>query len=174
MTEQYISCDVCRDLIPLVRDEVASEDSVALVREHVAHCPACLAELGEAAAPVPSDGAALQKVRRAISLRVWALVALGVALGLSLRLDESFLYNLFFMPAVGALLYLFGGKKWYFGPCVIAAAGGFCRLAVFLLTGEGGVGLPEAGLCALAGLACGLLALLGGGIAALFRYAFGR
>lgn len=169
-----ISCDVCKDLIPLVRDEIASEDSAALVREHVAHCPACRAELGEAPPPVPSDGAALQKARRAMSLRGWAFAALGVALGLFLRLDETFIYNLLLMPAVGALLYLFGGKKWFYGPCAIAAAGGLCRLAAFLLVAEGAIGLPEVGLCASVGLACGLLALLGGGIAALFRYAFGR
>ena len=33
-----ISCDVCRDLMPLVLDDVASEDSAALVRQHTAHC----------------------------------------------------------------------------------------------------------------------------------------
>ena len=30
-----ISCDVCLDLIPLVRDKVASEDSNRLVYEHI-------------------------------------------------------------------------------------------------------------------------------------------
>ena len=46
MTKDYeaISCEVCRDLAPLVADGVASEQSAALVRAHLAACPACAAE----------------------------------------------------------------------------------------------------------------------------------
>ncbi|MFR7452460.1 MAG: zf-HC2 domain-containing protein, partial [Gemmiger sp.] len=46
MTKDYeaIPCEVCRDLAPLVADGVASEQSAALVRAHLAACPACAAE----------------------------------------------------------------------------------------------------------------------------------
>ena len=172
---QEISCDVCKDLIPLVKDEVASPDSVALVKNHAAHCPACRAELDEAApAPIPSDKPIIQKIRRTISLRVLACVALGVALGLSLRLNEMFVYNLFIMPVVGALLYLFSGKKWYYGPGIIAALGSVCRFVTLLLTGQESFDLMVIGISIMAGLTYGLLALLGGGIAALFQYAFAK
>ena len=45
MTKDYeaIPCEVCRDLAPLVADGVASEQSAALVRAHLAACPACAA-----------------------------------------------------------------------------------------------------------------------------------
>jgi predicted anti-sigma-YlaC factor YlaD len=36
-----ISCQVCLDLIPLVKDNVASEDSKKLVLEHIRQCEAC-------------------------------------------------------------------------------------------------------------------------------------
>ena len=34
-------CDVIRDLLPLYEDEVCSEKSRDLVREHLEECPAC-------------------------------------------------------------------------------------------------------------------------------------
>ena len=37
-----VSCDVIRDLLPLYTDQAASADTVALVEEHLASCPACL------------------------------------------------------------------------------------------------------------------------------------
>ena len=50
-----ISCDICRDLLPLVQDGVASEDSRAAVEAHLRSCPACRALAGDAAPP-PPDG----------------------------------------------------------------------------------------------------------------------
>ena len=42
-----ISCDICMDLIPLVRDGVASADSAAAVEEHLKTCPACRKAFGK-------------------------------------------------------------------------------------------------------------------------------
>ena len=36
-----ISCEMCRDLIPLVEDGVASADSRAAVEHHLQTCPVC-------------------------------------------------------------------------------------------------------------------------------------
>ena len=36
-----VSCDVIQDLLPLYTDQAASADTVALVEEHLASCPAC-------------------------------------------------------------------------------------------------------------------------------------
>lgn len=47
MKKQDIPCGVCLDLIPLVRDGVASEESVQLVLDHTAVCPSCREALGE-------------------------------------------------------------------------------------------------------------------------------
>ena len=39
--ETEIPCAVCRDLIPLVQDGVASLESEALVKTHLQTCPEC-------------------------------------------------------------------------------------------------------------------------------------
>ena len=39
--ETKIPCAVCRDLIPLVQDSVASPESEALVKAHLQTCPEC-------------------------------------------------------------------------------------------------------------------------------------
>ena len=36
-----ISCGICQDLIPLVTDEVAGEESKAAVRDHIRCCESC-------------------------------------------------------------------------------------------------------------------------------------
>ena len=46
-----LSCQICRDLIPLVQDGVASEESVNAVTAHVKSCPHC-AKLLESVLPV--------------------------------------------------------------------------------------------------------------------------
>lgn len=40
-----ISCEIIKDLLPLYHDGVCSNDSKALVEEHLAKCDSCRAEL---------------------------------------------------------------------------------------------------------------------------------
>ena len=47
-----IPCAVCRDLMPLVQDGVASPESEALVKAHLAACPATLASLARRPCPL--------------------------------------------------------------------------------------------------------------------------
>ena len=47
-----VSCDVIQDLLPLYTDQAASADTVALVEEHLASCPACREELRRQAAEI--------------------------------------------------------------------------------------------------------------------------
>ena len=46
-----LSCDVIRDLLPAVADEIASADTEALVKEHIEQCAACRAALDAMRAP---------------------------------------------------------------------------------------------------------------------------
>ena len=50
-----VSCDVIRDLLPLYTDQAASADTVALVEEHLASCPACREELGRLGTALPAE-----------------------------------------------------------------------------------------------------------------------
>lgn len=40
-----VSCPIIRDLLPLYHDEVCSDDSKAMVEQHLAECGSCRAEL---------------------------------------------------------------------------------------------------------------------------------
>ena len=88
-----LSCDVIRDLLPAVADEIASADTEALVKEHIATCENCRAALAAMRAPETSPTADereidyLKKTRRkglraviAAALAVLVLCAAGLAL----------------------------------------------------------------------------------------------
>ena len=88
-----LSCDVIRDLLPAVADEIASADTEALVKEHIATCADCRAALDAMRAPSPAPTADekeidyLKKTRKkgwraviAAALAVLMLCAAGLAL----------------------------------------------------------------------------------------------
>lgn len=47
-----ISCNVIRDLLPLYAEDMVSEDSEKLVRDHIARCPACRDNLTAMRVPI--------------------------------------------------------------------------------------------------------------------------
>lgn len=88
-----LSCDVIRDLLPAVADEIASADTEALVQEHIEICADCRAALDAMRAPGPAPTADekeidyLKKTRKkgwraviASMLAVLMLCAAGLAL----------------------------------------------------------------------------------------------
>ncbi len=166
-----ISCDVCRDLMPLAADDAASADSEALVKAHVAHCAAC-AELWRAcggAVPrrAPDDARVLRRLRRALALRALALLALGglgcfaaAALG-AVRPGVA----LWALLGWGAL------ARW-----AVQRAAWPLALAVGCVIGAvewalSGFGLAAAGACALVALLCAAAAALGVLTASLLAFA---
>ena len=90
-----MKCEVVRDLIPLVIDDVASEESRNLVGEHLETCEACrayrdgMAAQLEKPAPVEDDTSfirfcrRLQKNFRWRRLALWVVVAALAASGTS-------------------------------------------------------------------------------------------
>ena len=88
-----LSCDVIRDLLPAVADEIASADTEALVKEHIKTCADCRAALDAMRAPETAPMADekeidyLKKTRKkgwraviAAALAVLMLCAAGLAL----------------------------------------------------------------------------------------------
>ena len=71
MKKQDIPCGVCLDLIPLVRDGVASEESVQLVLDHTAVCPSCREALGEEFRQEVDDSKVLASIRRKLTHMGW-------------------------------------------------------------------------------------------------------
>lgn len=111
-TEIEISCDICLDLIPLVNDQVASEDSRASVLHHIEHCETCKAEYhGQPIDYQIND----QKIIRTIRKSMWMLgcgcLVLGALGGVSLTDGMGMFYNFLIMPIVGALASFIFKKK---------------------------------------------------------------
>ena len=67
-----LSCNVARDLLPLYHDGVCSDESRALLKEHLESCPECSAILTELRGEIevpheePDDGAALVQIGRQV------------------------------------------------------------------------------------------------------------
>lgn len=112
-----ISCAVCRDLAPLVEDGVASADSAALVRAHLAACPSCAAEwpalAAETGAPPaaetplpagPDDARVLRRLRRRLKNRTALLLAAGVVGGTLLTYSRYSVLVFLFFPLVCGVL----------------------------------------------------------------------
>lgn len=105
-----IPCAVCRDLMPLVQDGVASPESEALVQAHMAVCPACRALRQGADAPAvpelpaPDDGKILQKLRRRYSTHLLLLAFVGIAAGVALGYTGSGNWVILLLPLVWGVL----------------------------------------------------------------------
>ena len=70
-------CGIVKDLLPLVAEELASEESTAFVKEHIERCADCKAALDAMKAPVEAEPAApLKTVRKAVKKRGWLIAGL--------------------------------------------------------------------------------------------------
>ena len=164
-----LTCDVCMDLLPLVRDGIASPDSEEAVRRHLAHCEQCRALYGGGTPPpAPDAAAAWQTMRRQLRLFSAMLLMFGLVFGLSLSGSGELFYNVVLMPVLGAVGYgLFRWKALYRVPALLA--GTLLVMAWLGLAWQG----EDMGLAALllwSGI-YGLFALLGTLIAGLFHFA---
>lgn len=121
-----ISCDMCMDLMPLVKDGIASEDSRLAVEEHVKSCEACKKMYDGEMAEVSSVNVDLElelgKLKRKVQTFSTVLMMFGVFFGLSLTASEEMFYNSLVMPVIGALGYvIFRWKAAYLVPILLLA-----------------------------------------------------
>lgn len=168
-----ISCDVCLDLIPLVQDDAASEDSKKLVSEHTSMCPQCRRALqAKITADTPDDMIALKRMRRHVALRLVIFAFVGILIGLSIPINENFAYNLILMPLLGCMVLFFGGSKWYLIPPAIFCITTLGKTIFYTVTPPGIPFFHALYYSTLIGLALALLCFAGCAVAALFKYAF--
>ena len=119
-----ITCDICKDLIPLVKDSIASEDSKLAVIEHMKECENCK-KLYEAVNLEfveinPDLERELGRLKRRFQIFSAMLLMFGVFFGLSLTASEEMFYNSLIMPVIGALGYvLFRWKAVYQVPLLL-------------------------------------------------------
>lgn len=117
-----ITCDLCRDLMPLVKDGIASADSRAAVERHLESCPSCRAGFEK---PLPAGG---EKAFAALwnRLRLFAalVMMLCIFVGMDLTGGQGLFYNSLLMPFIGALGFLvFRWKAAYNIPLLLLAVG---------------------------------------------------
>ncbi|MEG2288440.1 MAG: zf-HC2 domain-containing protein [Clostridium sp.] len=172
-----ISCDVCLDLIPLVLDNVASDDSTTLVNEHVKSCESCKTEFnsenhGEKFKT--DDEKIIKAIRKSIIYIGCGLLTIGIIVGIIVSNSMGMFYNLIIMPTIGALSYLIFNKKWYLVSGVIFVAAYIWQFILFSLDGAFASGFALWAIYTpvfLAGI-YSALSILGVIIAALFKFAF--
>ena len=104
-----ISCDICKDLMPLVKDGIASEESRLAVEEHLKECETCKAVYdGSMQEPPvnPDLERELGRLKRRVQTFSAMLLMFGVFFGLSLTASEEMFYNSLIMPVIGILGYI--------------------------------------------------------------------
>lgn len=112
-----ITCDLCMDLIPLVKDGVASEDSKNAVERHIASCEVCSALYNGETPPPVDPSKTFEKFHRRLQLSSAMLMMFGIFFGLSLTAGSDMFYNTLIMPVIGALgYYIFRWKALYIVP----------------------------------------------------------
>lgn len=178
-----ISCDVCRDLAPLVADGVASADSAALVKEHLAHCETCRAEFpglcpqdtetpATPALPVPDERRVLRRMQNKLTLWLLGFLVLGLGGSMLVVFSPHSTLALLCFPLVCGVICWFDDFLWRLVP-VLAAVVWF----VWTLAAE----LPyytnwqrAVFSSAVGALWPFVFCVIGALAASLFKYAFGK
>src|SRR5690554_4287107 len=96
-TKMTLPCDVVLDLIPLVKDGVASEASVLLVNEHLDECESCRNEF-ETFENLNLNGADIKDekiisaIKRSIFISQFVILLAGGIFGVALSNSMDMLY----------------------------------------------------------------------------------
>ncbi len=110
-----ISCDVCIDLMILVKDKVASEDSCNAVINHIKQCDECRRLFYEEVDETPKldDKKVISKIRNRLVFIGLILILIGSIMGVLLSESEGMFYNILIMPIIGGVSYFVFRKKSY-------------------------------------------------------------
>lgn len=119
-----ISCDICMDLIPLVKDNIASEDSYHSVMQHINECESCQMLFDEINDMnrinneniKMNDKKVISKIKNQLMLSASIMVILGSFIGVCISESELMFYNIIIMPLIGGLGYFVFNKKFYIVP----------------------------------------------------------
>lgn len=114
-------CCIVRDILPLYVENMVSDETAALVKEHLSECEECRREADYLAsdsfkpavqaepAVKENDAEPLKKLSKKFNMQIqsmaYALIILFVFLGLSITTGSDMMYNSLIMPAVGIFGY---------------------------------------------------------------------
>lgn len=114
-----ISCDVCQDLIPLVKDQVASHDSILLVEEHTKeceYCRECFLDGKVDFSPPIDDQRVINNIHKGLYRISILILFVGGLIGVGLSSGMGMFYNFLIMPFLGAFGCFILSHKWYYVP----------------------------------------------------------
>jgi len=119
-----ISCNVILDLIPLVKDGVASDDSTIVVNDHIKNCESCKSEFETIEVAQSHESSIKDKkivfaMKRSIFVTQIIILMAGSILGVALTNSMGQFYNFIIMPIIGGISVFAFKKKWYFTPLAI-------------------------------------------------------
>ncbi len=170
-----LPCEIILDLIPLVKDKVASRDSVSAVKEHISYCESCRCEF-ESFPSIPNttidDKKVITKIKKSL-LRLGILIlCTGSLMGIFMTNSMNVFYNILIMPTVGILGYVFLKRRWVYVPLSIL----FFSYMWILLSSCLDNGFDKSALIYSIPYAIiyMLLTAVGTVIAALLKFAFGK
>lgn len=109
-----ISCDVCMDLMPLVIDGIASDDTIYAVTEHIKTCDNCKAFYNKPTIPEMDDVKVVSKLKKQVNNFMVLVVIITTMFGASITGTELVFYNIVLMPIVGGLSYTLLKDKFIF------------------------------------------------------------
>lgn len=109
-----ISCEICMDLIPLVRDGAASGDSREAVEQHILQCPSCRALWEGEKQPEEKENRALSRAIKKV--QTLSMVVWGTAVLVGIVVCECIMQgsSIFFLGTVwltGKLLRIAAAKE---------------------------------------------------------------
>ena len=164
-----ITCDICMDLMPLVQDNVASEDSVNAVKQHLETCPECRA-MFEGEIPSHSDkNEIIKKVQRKIHTFLIMVLMFGTFFGLSLTATSEQFLNVLIMPILGGIGYfVFRWKSLYITPGLLIIT----HLVINALSLLNQAAYMEIATELMWAVVCSVFAVIGTVIVGLLHFAF--
>ncbi len=122
MNDIVINCAICADLMPLVKDDVASEESKEAVIKHIAACDSCASLWGYSGIEILEstenkttidDKKVFENIRKGIYKFIFAFMIIGLLWGVAIINSVNMFYNIIIMPILGACSYYIFRRKFY-------------------------------------------------------------
>lgn len=136
-----VSCNTICDLIPLVRDGVASKDSINMVFKHMEHCEICRKEFEtfkstDLKSLSAGDENIINTIRRNILITQVIILMLGAIIGVALTGSMGQFYNFIIMPILGALSIRALKDRWYIAFISVFVLSYIGQVLYFIITNQ--------------------------------------
>lgn len=172
-----ISCNIICDLIPLVKDRVASRESEDMVKDHIEDCEACREEFEtfesiDLADLSLEDEKIIHSIKRNVFITQMTILILGAIIGVALTGSMGQFYNFIIMPIMGGISLIALKDRWYMGFIGVFVLSYLGQIIYFMVTDEFSweilYGAMFYGIIYISLMALGMIIFI------LIRFAFGK